>query len=92
MNNKITLKIRANQRIENDTLVNAKVDTTALWGDEVTLYFDNGDYCDINIKRNYSTGRYVTTWESVYAADEFIRLLKIGYITIEQGKVELKSL
>lgn len=82
----ITLRVKANHNIIEDVLVTVKVDTTtSMWRNEVTLWFDNGDYCDVNIRYYRQTGRYLTTYENVYAVDAFIEDLKAGRISIEKA-------
>ena len=82
----ITIAVRANRDIIEDTDVNVKVDTTtSMWRNEITMWFDNGDYCDINIRTFRQTGRYLTTYLNVYAVDVFIEKLKKGEIRIEKG-------
>lgn len=82
----ITLRVKANHNIIEDVLVTVKVDTTtSMWRNEITLWFDNGDYCDINVRKFHSTGRYLTTWENVYAVDVFKDGLKDGTIKLEKA-------
>lgn len=82
----ITLKVKANHNIIEDVNVAVKIDTTtSMWRNEVTLWFDNGDYCDVNIRNFWTTGRYLTTYENVYAVESFIEELKAGRISIEKA-------
>lgn len=81
----ITLIVKANRHIENDTRVIVRIDTTPVWRNEITLHFENGDYCDINIRKFYETGRYISTYLTMYAVDAFIDKLKKGEIKIEKG-------
>ncbi len=83
--NTINLTVKANRHVENDTKVSVRVDTVPLWRNEVTLYFENGDYCDINIRKFYQVGRYLTTYLNVYACDAFIEGLKAGRILIQKN-------
>lgn len=83
--NTINLNVKANRDVIEDTNVSVKVDTTtSMWRNEVTLWFDNGDYCDINVRTFRQTGRYLTTYLNVYACDAFIEGLKTGKILIQQ--------
>ena len=82
----IILKVKANRDIIEDTDVTVKVDmTTSMWRNEVTLWFDNWDYCDINVRTFRQTGRYLTTYLNVYACDKFIEDLKAGRISIQKN-------
>ena len=82
----ITILVRANIDIIEDTDVNVKVDTTtSMWRNVVTLWFDNWDYCDINVRTFRQTGSYLTTFLNMYACDAFIEELKKGEIKIEKG-------
>ncbi len=84
--NTINLNVKANRDVIEDTNVSVKVDTTtSMWRHEVTLWFDNGDYCDINVRTFHQTGRYLTTYLNVYACDAFIEELKAGRILIEKN-------
>lgn len=80
----IKLIVKANRDIEKDTEVNARIDTEPIWRNEVTLHFDNGDYCDVNVRKFYQVGRYLTTYLNVYAVDTFIENLKTGRMTISK--------
>lgn len=83
----IILKVKANRDIIEDTDVTVKVDmTTSMWRNEVTLWFDNWDYCDINVRTFHQTGRYLTTYLNVYACDKFIEDLKAGRIIIQKRR------
>ena len=84
--NTINLKVKKNRDIVMDTDVTVKVDTTtSMWRNEVTILFDNGDYCDINVRTFHQTGRYLTTYLNVYACDKFIEDLKAGRISIQKN-------
>ena len=73
----ITIAVGANRDNIEDTDVNVRVDaTTSIWRNEITIWFDNGDYCDINIRTFHQTGRYLTTYLNVHAVDVFIDKLK----------------
>ena len=81
------IKVKANYHVKNDVTVTVRIDTSAInILNVVTLYFQNGNYCDINIKKFYQVGRYLSTYENVYAVEEFIKGLKDGSITIEEVK------
>ena len=78
------LKVKENRDIVMDTDVTVKVDTTtSMWRNEITIWFDNGDYCDINVRTFLQTGRYLTTYLNVYACDKFIEDLKAGRFIIK---------
>lgn len=82
----IILNVKANRGIIEDTDVTVKVDmTTSMWRNEVTLWFDNWDYCDINVRTFQQNGRYLTTFLNMYACDAFIEELKAGRILIEKN-------
>ena len=52
----INLKVKKNRDIVMDTDVTVKVDTTtSMWRNEITIWFDNGDYCDINVRTFHQT-------------------------------------
>lgn len=85
----IEILVKANYNVETDTKVSVRIDTTFMWRNEVTLRFDNGDYCDINVVHHYESCRYLTTYVNVYAVQDFIQQLKDGKITIE--KVNCKN-
>ena len=73
----ITIAVGANRDNIEDTDVNVRVDaTTSIWRNEITIWFDNGDYCDINLRTFHQTGRYLTTYLNVHAVDVFIDKLK----------------
>ena len=80
----ITITVKANRDIKNDTQVNVRIDTDPIWRNEVTLHFENGDYCDINIKKFYETGRYISTYLNMYVVDVFKKKLQDGEITFEK--------
>ena len=81
----IQILVKANYNVESDTEVSVQVDTSSLSrNNEVTLRFDNGDYCDINVEQFYDTGWYLTTYVNVYAKENFVQQLKEGEITIEE--------
>jgi len=80
----ITLTVKSNKDIKNDTQVNVRIDTESIWRNEITLYFENGDYCDINIKKFYETGRYLSTYLNVHAVEVFKKKLQDGEIKIEK--------
>ena len=80
----ITITVKSNRDIKNDTQVNVRIDTDPIWRNEVTLYFENGDYCDINIKKFYETGRYISTYLNMYVVDVFKKKLQDGEITFEK--------
>ena len=83
----IILKVKANRDITEDTDVTVQVDmTTSMWRNEVTLWFDNLDYCDINVRTFHQTGRDLTTYLNVYACDKFIEDLKAGRIIIQKSR------
>ena len=83
----IKLTVKANRDVIEDTDVIVKVDTTtSMWRNEVTIWFDNGDYCDINVRTFHQTGRYLTTYLNVYACDKFIEDLRAGRILIQRSK------
>ena len=67
-----------------NTKVNVRIDTEALWRNEVTLHFENGDYCDINIKKFYETGRYITTYQTMDTVEVFKKKLQDGEISFEK--------
>lgn len=67
-----------------NTKVNVRIDTESLWRNEVTLHFENGDYCDINIKKFYETGRYITTYQTMDTVEVFKKKLQDGEITFEK--------
>lgn len=79
----MTLTVKANRDVERDTLVNVRLDTEALWRNEVTLYFENGDYCDVNVRKFYQVGRYLSTYLNVHAVEVFIEDLGAGRIRVE---------
>ncbi len=79
----VQILVNANWHVKKDTIVSIKVDASKIKRDEVTLHFDNGDYCDFNIKSFHDTTRYISTYENVYAKDAFVEQLKEGKITIK---------
>lgn len=82
--NTINLNVKSIDNI--DVTVKADVDTTtSMWRNEVTLWFNNGDYCDINVRTFHKTGRYLTHYLNVLACDAFIEGLKAGRILIQKN-------
>lgn len=84
----IEILVKANHNVETDTKVSVRIDTTFMWRNEVTLRFDNEDYCDVSVTHFYESCRYLTTYVNVYAVEEFIQQLKDGKITIEKVDCE----
>jgi hypothetical protein len=82
----ITLKVKANKDIATDCEVMARLDFEAAWRHELTLYFENGDYADINFRFYRVTGRYITTYETMYAVDAFIQQLKEGSFQVTEAR------
>lgn len=68
--------------------VTIKVDTIPMWRNTVTVRFENGDYCDINIKTLNDSAWYLSTNENVELKNQFKEDLKNGKITIDKIKIE----
>ena len=79
----VQILVNANGHVKKDTIVSIKVDTSKMVRNEVTLRFDNGDYCDLNTTFFHDTTWYISTYENVYAKDAFVEQLKEGKITIK---------
>lgn len=62
--------------------VTIKVDTTPMYRNVVTIRFDNGDYCDIDVKHLRDTAWYLSTSDNVSIKDAFKDELRKGAITI----------
>lgn len=79
----VQILVNANAHVKKDIIVPIKVDASKIRRNEVTLRFDNGDYCDFNTTSFHDTTRYISTYENVYAKDAFMEQLKEGKITIK---------
>ena len=79
----VQILVNANWHVKKDTIVSIKVDASKMVRNEVTLRFDNGDYCEFNTKSFHDTSWYISTYENVYAKDTFMEQLKEGKITIK---------
>ena len=81
----IQIPIKANHNVAKDTVVSIKVEKKAGFSHDVTLHFDNQDYCCVDVVNFRQTEWYLTTYENTYAADILIEMLKAGEISIEEG-------
>lgn len=80
---KVEILVSANAHLEQDRNVSIEINTKYTWCNKnVTLYFSNGDWCDVNLKSYNETSRYLTNYETVYAKDAFVEELKAGNIII----------
>ena len=81
----ITLKVQANCHIPENIEVNARVDESDLkYFHSVTLHFDNGDYCDVNVVDGHTISRRISNYRTLCAVEAFKQM-------IQDGKVDYKN-
>lgn len=84
----IRLNVKANKDIKRDCTVCARVQINRHMN-EASLYFSNGDYCDVKLDDFRTVGRFISAYKTMYAVYTFIEGMKNGTISISDGRAAL---
>lgn len=80
----VEIFVKANCHVKEDVKIAVQIDKTNLDRlNEISLRFPNGDYGSISMQDYRQVAWYLTTYEEVYAVQNFIQGLKDGSITID---------
>lgn len=80
----VEILVKAGCHVKEDITVTMQIDTTNLKRlNEISLRFPNGDYGSVSMQDYRQVAWYLTTYEEVYAVENFIQGLKDGLITID---------